>query len=147
MNSSRIERLLIEYSSIPERRREIEIKLRETEIFKQNTTDTLRVPIFNNMPHARGIKDIVYKAVQKILDEFQIHLDYYTVQLKLYNHAETAMYNALKCLEPHEYNIIYWRYIKGCEWRIVALKTNNSERNCYNIRDIAIEKLVINYKE
>ena len=94
MNSSRLERLLIEYSSIPERRREIEIKLRETEIFKQNTTDTLRVPIFNGMPHAREIKDMVYKAVQKILDEFQIHLDYYTGQLKLYNHAETAMYNA-----------------------------------------------------
>jgi molybdopterin-biosynthesis enzyme MoeA-like protein len=147
MNSSRIERLLIEYSSIPERRREIEIKLKETELFKQNATDTLKVPVFDGMPHSKQMQDLVYKAVQKILDEFQVHLDYYTRQLKLYNYAEATMYNALKCLEPHEYNIIYWRYIKGHTWEIVSMKTNYCEKQCRNIKDISIEKLAQNYKE
>ncbi|MDD5064945.1 MAG: hypothetical protein PHQ35_09360 [Phycisphaerae bacterium] len=142
-----MERLLIEYSNIPERKREIEIKLGETELFKQNASDTLRVPIFDGMPHAKEIKDLVYQTVQIMLDEFQTHMDYYTEQLKLFNQAESAMYNALKCLEPHEYNIIYWRYLKGHEWRTVALRTNNSERNCYYIRDVALNKLIQSYKE
>jgi molybdopterin-biosynthesis enzyme MoeA-like protein len=142
-----MERLLIEYSNIPERRREIEIKLRETQQFKQNAVNTLKVPNFDGMPHGTEMRDIVYQAVQKIIDEYQVHLDYYCAQIKLYNQAETDMYDALKCLDKNEYNIIYHRYIKGYEWLTVALKTNNSERNCYNIRDIALEKLAQNYKE
>ncbi|TAL60161.1 MAG: hypothetical protein EPN88_16315 [Bacteroidetes bacterium] len=147
MNSTRIERLLLEYSNIGERKRDIELKLKDTKLLKQNAVDTMKAPVFTGMPHAKEIRDIVSKTVQIILDEFQSHLDYYTGQLKLYNQAEAAMYNALKCLEPHEYNIIYWRYLKGYRWEVVSRKTNNSERNCYNIRDIALEKLVQNYKE
>jgi hypothetical protein len=141
-----MERLLIEYSGIPDRKREIEIKLKETELFKQNATDTLRAPVIDGMPHSSEIRDLVFEAVRKILDEFQIHLDYYTGQLKLYNQAEAAMYDALKCLDKNEYSVIYFRYIKGYDWRTVAVKTHNSERNCYNIRDFALNKLMQNYK-
>jgi molybdopterin-biosynthesis enzyme MoeA-like protein len=142
-----MERLLIEYSNIPDRRHEIEIKLNETKTFKQNATDTLRVSVPDGMPHSKSMRDLVYEAVQKIIDEYQTHLDYYCNQIRLYNEAETAMYNALKCLDKNEYNIIYHRYIKGYDWRAVALRTNNSERNCYYIRDIALEKLMGNYEE
>ena len=147
MNSSRMERLLIEYSSIPERRKELEIKLRETELFKQNAADTLRVPVFDGMPHSKQMRDLVFEAVRKILDEFQIHIDYYTGQLRQYNQAEISMYNALKCLESHEYNVIYWRYIKGYRWGIVSMKTNYCEKQCRNIKDAALGKLLCEYKE
>lgn len=147
MNPSQIERLLIEYSNIPERKKELEIKTRESQLLIQNAEDTLRVPSYDGLPHGNIIQDAVYKAVQKIIDEYQIHLDYYQGQLKMLNEKERSVYEALKCLDPHEYKIIELRYIKGYRWENVAIKVNYHRVQCIRIRDKAVEKIKENYKE
>ena len=147
MTRTRIELLLIEYSNIAERKKELNTMIKEVELLKKNSEDTLRTPLFDGLPHGKTAKDLVFQAVQRILDEYQTHLDYYYSQLKLYVLSEKAMFEALKCLEPHEYNVIYWRYLKGHRWETVAIKTSYSRRQCFVVRDMAIEKLINNYKE
>jgi len=147
LNPSQIERLLIEYSNIPERKKELEIKTREAQLLIQNAEDTLRVPSYDGLPHGNLLQDAVYKAVQKILDEYQIHLDYYQGQLKLLNEKERAVYEALKCLEPHEYKIIELRYIRGYMWKTVSIKVNYHRVQCIRIRDKAIEKIKQSYRD
>ena len=147
MNPSQIERLLIEYSNIPERKKELEIKTREAQLLIQNAEDTLRVPSYDGLPHGNILQDAVYKAVQKIIDEYQIHFDYYQGQLKLLNEKERSVYEALKCLDPHEHKIIELRYIKGYRWETIAIKVNYCRAQCINIKEKALSKVRESYKE
>ena len=147
MNSSRIERLLLEYSNISERKRELQSKIKENESRKKETEDTLKSTYLKFVPKGSNIGDSVFNAVKLILDEFQTHLDYYYGQLRILNDCEKAMYEALKCLDKRENDVIYWRYIKGHKWEVVSVKTSYSRSQCFEIRDVALEKLVQNYKE
>lgn len=144
--ASAIERLLYEYRDIPERKRELLIKMGETQTFKINTEDTLKAAVYSHVPKVKEIQDSVYQAVQKIIDEFDTHLSYYKNELENINAAEIAMYNALKCLEPSEYEIIINRYIKSRRWEYIALKAHYNRNYCFEVRDRAIQKLAENYR-
>ncbi len=145
MNASQIERLLIEYGHISERKRELDTKIQEAEFLKKNTENTLKTPKNNGTPHYNTLYDSVFQAVQKILDEYQIHLDYYYGQLEMLNQEETIMYESLKCLTPTEYKIIELRYFKQYRWNNIVSKSNYCERQCINLRNSAINKLIFNY--
>jgi len=136
---------LIEYSHIPERKNELNLKIQEAEFLRENTRNTLRVPKYSDTLQNRTLKDSVYEAVQKIFDEYQVHLDYYYGQLEELDRHELHMFEALKFLTPMEYKIIDLYYFKRYKWESVATKAHYSERQCRNIRDMAIGKLTFNY--
>ena len=141
-----IERLLIEYSHINERRHEILIKMQETKMLRENTENTLKSAFLDGMPKVKQLTDQVYKAVQKVVDEYDVYLRYYKSEIEELNRKEIAMHEALKVLEPHEYNIIQYRYIKGYDWRNVILKVHYNRSRCFEIRDMSLEKLINVYK-
>lgn len=141
-----IEHLLIEYSHINERRHELLIKMQETQKFKENTEDTLKSTFIDGMPKIKQLTDQVSKAVQKIVDEYNVYLKYYQQEIEELNKKEIAMHEALKVLDPHEYNIIQYRYIKGYSWNTVQVKIHYKRSQCFEIRDKSLEKLIEHYK-
>jgi DNA-directed RNA polymerase specialized sigma24 family protein len=146
MTRTRIELLLIEYSNIAYRKRELLSKMTETQDLRKNTEDTLKAYFLTKTPKSKDIKDIVLQAVQNIIDMHEEHLDYYKKQLKQLNDLEISVYEALKCLSPTEYDIIYMRYINGNSWSMISTKCHYYEGHCRKIRDIALKKIQEAYK-
>ena len=147
MTIAQIERLLIEYSYIPERKRELDMIIKETKQLKENIEQSIGSFKITGLPRDKYIyHDRVLEAVQKIIDEYDIHLTYYRNQLELLNTAEKEMYEALKCLNKIEYNIVNFRYLKGYRWEVIAIKVSYSRPGCFKIRDKALQKICESYK-
>jgi len=142
---SAIERLLYEYRDIPERKRELLIKMGETQTFKLNAEDTLKSAVYSHVPKVKEIQDSVYEAVQKITDEFDIHLTYYKNEIERINAEEKAMYEALKALDQYEHKIIEMRYLKNYRWESIVIKIPYERTQCFKIRDEALQKISENY--
>jgi len=147
LNVLHIERLLLEYSNIPNRKHDIEKMIIKERERIENIRDTLRVPVLNGMPKSRDLPDAVYKAVKEIIDNCSAHLEYYNTQMQQLNETEKVVMNGLTKLTETEHKIIELRYFKGYSWKAIFPLIHYQETRCYELRKEALKKLCENINE
>lgn len=147
MNIARMERLLLEYSNLVERKKEIEKLIIQEKERIENIRDTLKAPKNDGTPHNNKLYDSVFEAVQKIIDDCSTHLEYYNLQMKNLNEVERIVLNGLSKLTKNEYKIVELRYFKGYSWNSIFPLIHYQETKCYELRNDALKKLCESIQE
>lgn len=144
MSYSQIEGILYNYKLIIASIENNKLKLKNLELEDQELEDGVsaitygepgsKTNKFNSVTENAAIKNIERK--EKLKRSIKKTIRHETNQIKMID-------NALEALPEVERKIIEMYYIDGRQWRDVALEVNYSIRQCTNLRNEAMENIIL----
>lgn len=88
----------------------------------------------------------VENAAMDIPDYARGDMKHYEEKVKQLQKMKSQILQEISRLKLKEKTIIFDYYIHGMKWEQVAVRNHYSDRQCKNIRDAAVEKLVERFK-
>ncbi|QRN86023.1 hypothetical protein JR334_01965 [Clostridia bacterium] len=103
----------------------------------------IKATIISGMPgNTSTTSDPTYQKAAKILEEYKKDIDRIEKRQRGIFRKRALVELLLDVLTVEEKKIIELRYFKKYKWWMVASNTHYARRQCFNIRDTAIEKMI-----
>ena len=142
MEFKEIEKLLYEYGEIAGKIKKLRDELQSELESRKDILNLLKANVITDAPRVSGgVSDPVYQAVAKAVDVFAEQIERLRVEIEGLNKKRDFVEELLKGLDWTERKIVELRYFQGCNWEVVARKSNYSINQCLNIRNSVIKKI------
>ncbi len=102
----------------------------------------LKIPILSDMPRGSETSDTTYKKVEKIIDCYSKQVAKIETNIEKLFNKKNRIDDLLNILEPRERKIIELKYFKKYKWWMIQHTMHYSRRQCFNIHDIALNKML-----
>jgi DNA-directed RNA polymerase specialized sigma subunit len=143
-----IENILREYPHIPETIQKLNKELNDYLTNKYDTYNTLKSAKVTGMPHASGISNQTYNAVEKLIDRYGVRIKEITEEINnwmdLQKSIDDIFYQA-NLLTMEERRVIELRYFQQRKWTQIPYIMKYSKRSCEYFQSKAIEKIAKGY--
>jgi len=104
----------------------------------------IKSTIISGMPgNTSMISDPTYQKAERILTEYKREIDRLERKQAGIFERRALVEELLDVLVPAELKIIKLRYIKKYAWWMVCEHMHYARRQCFNIRDAALEKMLL----
>lgn len=88
----------------------------------------------------------VENAAINVPDDVREDIEVYEEKIHYFQKIKSQILQEISRLKLKEKTIIFDYYIYGMKWGQVAERNHYSDRQCKNIRDIAVEKLAVKFQ-
>lgn len=110
--------------------------------------DTSKAINYDGMPHAKyNVTSPTETAAFNVPDFVSHEIRKYEAQIEELQRVKVEIIKEVSRLKLKQKNVIFGFYFHDMKWEQVAKRTNYSERQCKNIRDEALEKLLEWFKK
>lgn len=110
--------------------------------------DTSGAINYDGMPHGiNNISNPTEKTAINIPDYVREEIKKYTSEIEELQKVKVEILKEVSRLSLKQKNVVFGFYFHSMKWEKVASRTHYSERQCKNIRDAAIDKLLSSFKK
>lgn len=138
----KIEEILKKYPFFAEDIREAQEQLNKYISLQQNARDPLKAQIISREPHGSELNDQTYRAVEILIDRYQMEVDYYSQLINDILDEKKWLDKAFSALTEDERRIVYFRYDERWQvWRIMQRMGITERKSFYRIIERVKEKI------
>lgn len=110
--------------------------------------DTSGAINYDGMPHGiNNISNPTEKTALNIPDYVRGEIEKYKSEIEELQKVKVEILKEVSRLSLKQKNVVFGFYFHSMKWEKVANRTHYSERQCKNIRDAALEKLLLSFKK
>lgn len=126
---------------------EIALFRRTLNDYENQYYNTMGAIVSDGQPHGKNhVSNIVEERAMIIPDYVRKDIDRYKTRIDTLQKLKSQILQEVSRLKLKEKTVIFDFYIYGMKWEQVAERIHYSDRQCKNIRDVAVEKLAVRFE-